>query len=149
MTTLLFSSTILPPWLQTTQWDQLFASPTALPWAKPAGCPFALRALQSSRKPLVSFGNSEKPASFTQLSRWRSLEEWEDAFGALGNPEDPPLFPPVFGGEGRVADARERRRDDPAVFGFGIVLKPGIPTAVFPAQVAREVRHIEELVRVL
>jgi hypothetical protein len=63
------SSTILPPWLQTIQCAKLLPSPTALPCAKPIGFDLALRALASSRKPFVSFGNSEKPASFTIDSR--------------------------------------------------------------------------------
>src|SRR5512139_878174 len=70
MTTLPFSSTILPPWDQTSQCVHTLPSPVALPSAKPAcGRPFALSAWQYLRNDAVSFGNVSKPACFMWLTR--------------------------------------------------------------------------------
>src|SRR5215470_8946845 len=69
ITTLLFSSTILPPCAHTTQWHQALESPTALPSAKPHGVPLALSACNSLRKLGRSVGISLKPAASTMLRR--------------------------------------------------------------------------------
>src|SRR4030067_1537753 len=58
MTTLFFSSTILPPCAHTSQCTQELPSPPALPSAKPASVFFAFIALHSSRTHFRSFGNS-------------------------------------------------------------------------------------------
>src|SRR5487761_2088759 len=70
MTTLLCSSTILPPKVHSSQWVQQLPSPVALPRAKPPGVPLAWSACISLRKPSVSLGNELKPAAFTWLSRY-------------------------------------------------------------------------------
>src|ERR1044071_9313100 len=62
MMTLSFLSTRLPPCDHSAQCSQVLASPDAWPSAKPDGVLFFFSALQSSRKPAVSFGNSLKPA---------------------------------------------------------------------------------------
>src|SRR3954466_6588041 len=62
-------STVLPPWLQRSQWHQQFASPTAWPSANPTGWPFSLSALASFMNPSVLSGNLSNPASFTQADR--------------------------------------------------------------------------------
>src|SRR5262249_52143054 len=72
MTTLFFSSTILPPCDQTSQWVQVLPSPVALPSANPGGRPFAFRPWQSFRNPGRSFGNSSNPAAFIALMRYGS-----------------------------------------------------------------------------
>src|SRR3954462_12493154 len=51
MATLLCSSTSLPPKAQSSQWHQPFASPVALPSAKPGGVPLVFRLLHSFKKP--------------------------------------------------------------------------------------------------
>src|SRR5438067_10681207 len=63
------ASTVLPPWAHRHQCNQLFASPTAWPWAKPTGWFFSLSALASLRDPSVFSGNLSNPASFIQLIR--------------------------------------------------------------------------------
>ena len=65
MTTLPFSSTILPPWDQTSQLAKSLPSPTALPSAKPAGLSVFFRSWQISRNPSVFSGNLSNPASLT------------------------------------------------------------------------------------
>src|SRR5579862_2039016 len=70
MTTLLLVSTSLPPWAQTIHWHHVFASPVALPSANAGGVFFSLSALQSFRKPSVSFGNVSNPAALTALWRY-------------------------------------------------------------------------------
>src|SRR5689334_9164105 len=70
ITTLLFASTSLPPNDHTSHWHHVLASPVALPSAKPGGVFFSLSALQSFRKPSVSFGNVSKPAAFIALIRY-------------------------------------------------------------------------------
>src|SRR5262245_35459467 len=72
ITTLPFSSTILPPCDHTSQWVQVLPSPVALPSANPGGRPFALRPWHSLRKPGRSFGNVSNPAAFMALMRWTS-----------------------------------------------------------------------------
>ena len=69
MTTLFFSSTILPPNAHSSQWVQVLPSPVALPRAKPPGVPLAFSACISLRKPSVSLGKVLKPAAFMWLSR--------------------------------------------------------------------------------
>src|SRR5205809_7472262 len=64
MTTLPFSSTILPPCDHTSQCVHTLPSPVALPSANPGGMPLALYAWASLRNPARSLGNSLKPASF-------------------------------------------------------------------------------------
>ncbi|OGA17978.1 MAG: hypothetical protein A3I63_04570 [Betaproteobacteria bacterium RIFCSPLOWO2_02_FULL_66_14] len=69
ITTLLFWSTSLPPWDQSSQCVQTLPSPVALPKAKPPGVPFSFNAFISFRKPSVSRGKLENPAALTWLSR--------------------------------------------------------------------------------
>src|SRR3954454_282744 len=68
-------STVLPPWLQRSQWHQQFASPTAWPSANPTGWPFSLSALASFMNPSVLPGNLSNPLSFTQPDR--QLSPWQ------------------------------------------------------------------------
>ena len=66
--TLLFLSTIAPPKAQINHCVQP-ESPVALPNARPPGVPLSFMALNSFRKPSVSFGKALKPAAFMWLSR--------------------------------------------------------------------------------
>ena len=68
-TTLLLSSTILPPWAHKHQWVQPLASPVAWPSAKPGGLPTFLSPWHNLRNPEVSLGNSSKPAACMALTR--------------------------------------------------------------------------------
>src|SRR5215216_6038100 len=70
LTTVLFSSTSLPPNDHTSQLHHVLPSPVALPSANPGGVPFSFIALQSFRKPSVSLGSASKPAAFTALMRY-------------------------------------------------------------------------------
>src|SRR5437588_3897619 len=56
-------------WPHSTQCSQPLPSPSAWPSAKPAGVLFFFNALQSSRKPGKSFGNSLNPALFIDEMR--------------------------------------------------------------------------------
>src|SRR5882762_2937243 len=69
ITTLLASSTSLPPKPQSRQCIQVSLSPVAWLSAKPGGWPFLLSAWHSLRKFAVSVGTLSKPASLTHDTR--------------------------------------------------------------------------------
>src|SRR5262245_14376382 len=63
ITTLFFSSTILPPCAHSSECSQVSPSPVAWLMAKPGGCPFLAMRWHSLRKLGRSVGKRSKPAS--------------------------------------------------------------------------------------
>ena len=117
ITTWSFSSTSLPPCDHTTQVHQALPSPTALPSAKPGGCPLSLSLRQSSRKPCGS-----------------------DRHAVVAGLVDPGLA--VDDPAARGAD----RHADPAAVLGAVLLGHRPPAAVLLAEIGGQLRQIEHLV---
>ena len=75
--------------------------------------------------------------------------EFEKAFGVRRELGEAGLLDPGLAIAERIADGGERQGDELAVLGLAVGLQARIPAAVLRPERAGDVRHLEELVRVL